>query len=63
MPEQGLLAVESEAIEVPELLKLVFKTFWSATYICIPPILLREDQFSGWMAGLLCFMQRPVPTV
>jgi hypothetical protein len=60
---QGLLASESAALEVAELQKLVCKVFWSTTYMGIPPLLLQEAQFSGWMSCLLQAVQRPVPQV
>ena len=60
---QGLLAAESAALEVAELQKLVMKVFWSATYIAIPPLLLQEAQFTGWLECLLEAVRRPVPQV
>ncbi|BDA47636.1 Importin-7 [Coccomyxa sp. Obi] len=59
---QGLLATDSAALEYAELLKLVCKVFWSTTYMGIPPLLLQEAQFTGWMTCLLQAVQRPVPT-
>lgn len=32
--------------------KLVLKIFWSATFMGIPPELLQEEQFAGWMTCL-----------
>ncbi|EIE23737.1 ARM repeat-containing protein [Coccomyxa subellipsoidea C-169] len=58
---QGLLASESASLEVAELLKLVCKVFWSTTYMGIPPLLLQEAQFTGWLTCLLQAVQRPVP--
>ena len=60
---QGLLATDSAAVEYAELLKLVCKVFWSTTYMGIPPLLLQEAQFTGWMTCLLQAVQRPVPKV
>ena len=60
---QGLLATDSAAVEYAELLKLVCKVFWSTTYMGIPPLLLQEAQFTGWMTCLLQAVQRPVPRV
>lgn len=60
---QQLLAMESSAPELAELLKLVCKTFWSATYMAIPPLLNTEPQFAGWMGGFLALIQRPLPLV
>ena len=45
------------------MLKLVCKVFWSTTYMGIPPLLLQEAQFTGWMTCLLQAVQRPVPQV
>ena len=39
------------------------KVFWSATYIAIPPLLLQEAQFTGWLECLLEAVRRPVPQV
>lgn len=50
-------------MEVAELQKLVMKVFWSATYIAIPPLLLQEAQFIGWLECLLEAVRRPVPQV
>jgi hypothetical protein len=50
-------------VEVAELQKLVCKTFWSATYMGIPSLLLQDEQFTGWMTCLLEAVQRPVPQV
>lgn len=63
MPVKGLLASETQSLEVAELQKLVCKTFWSATYMGIPSMLLQDAQFTGWMTCLLEAVQRPVPQV
>ena len=60
---QALLAANSAAPEVAELLKLVCKTFWSATYMEIPPQLLEASQFGGWMTALHTLVLQPMPTV
>ena len=39
------------------------KVFWSATYIAIPPLLLQEAQFTGWLECLLEVVRRPAPQV
>ena len=44
-----------------ELLKLVLKTFWSATFMGVPAVLLRSDQFNGWTSCFLELIRRPVP--
>ena len=59
---QGLLQSGS-APEVAELLKLICKAFWSATYMGIPDTLLQQDQFVGWMTCIHALMEMPVPKV
>ena len=61
MPAQNLLAMNSSSLEVAELLKLVLKTFWSATFMGVPAVLLRSDQFTGWTSCFLELIRRPVP--
>ena len=46
-----------------ELLKLICKAFWSATYMGIPDTLLQQDQFVGWMTCIHALMDMPVPKV
>jgi hypothetical protein len=58
---QSLLALNSASLEVAELLKLVLKTFWSATFMGVPAVLLRPDQFTGWTGCLMELIRRPVP--
>ncbi|KAK9839718.1 hypothetical protein WJX81_008385 [Elliptochloris bilobata] len=58
---QNLLALNSASLEVAELLKLVLKTFWSATFMGVPAVLLRPDQFTGWTGCFLELIRRPVP--
>ena len=60
---QGLVASNSAALDVAELVKLCLKTFWSATWMEAPPILLQADQFAGWMTVLHTLLVRPVPEV
>jgi hypothetical protein len=60
---QGLVATNSAALDVAELVKLCLKTFWSATWMEAPPILLQPEQFSGWMTVLHTLLVRPVPEV
>ncbi len=50
-------------MEVAELLKLVCKTFWSATYMEIPAQLAEPAAFAGWMTALHTFVSQPVPEV
>lgn len=41
----------------------VCKIFWSCTYMEIPDIMLKQEQFVGWMQCLLTFVTRPTPQV
>ena len=59
---QGLLQ-SGAAPEVAELLKLICKAFWSATYMGIPDTLLQQDQFVGWMTCIHALMEMPIPKV
>ncbi|DBB04276.1 hypothetical protein WJX77_005934 [Trebouxia sp. C0004] len=58
---QGLLQSGSQAEIAAELLKLICKAFWSATYMGIPDMLLQQDQFIGWMTCIHTLMDMPVP--
>ncbi|KAL4855989.1 Importin beta-like SAD2 [Chlorella vulgaris] len=58
---QMLLAMDSSSPELAELLKLVCKTFWSATYMSIPACLNTEQQFTGWMTCFHGLMMKPLP--
>lgn len=58
---QMLLAMDSSSPELAELLKLVCKTFWSATYMSIPAVLNQPEQFSGWMSCFHGLMTKPLP--
>ena len=60
---QGLLQSGSQAEVAAELLKLICKAFWSATYMGIPDMLLQQDQFIGWMTCIHTLMDMPVPKV
>jgi hypothetical protein len=60
---QGLLQLGSQAEIAAELLKLICKAFWSATYMGIPDMLLQQDQFIGWMTCIHTLMDVPVPKV
>ena len=57
------MATNSTALDVAELIKLCLKTFWSATWMEAPPILLQPEQFGGWMTVLHTLLVRPVPEV
>lgn len=63
MVVQGLLQSGSNEEIAAELLKLICKAFWSATYMGIPEMLLQQDQFVGWMTCIHSFMDTPVPKV
>ena len=39
----------------------MLKTFWSATFMGVPAVLLRSDQFNGWTSCFLELIRRPVP--
>ena len=60
---QNLVATNSAALDVADLTKLCLKTFWSATWMEAPPILLQPEQFAGWMSVLHTLLVRPVPEV
>ena len=60
---QGLIEVDSPSLELAEVLKLICKVFWSATWMGIPDILLQEGQFLGWMTGFHKLLVKPVPQV
>lgn len=60
---QNLLAAGGAATEAGELIKLVLKTFWSATYMYVPAPLAEPQHFAGWMTALHAFVLAPVPTV
>eukprot|EP00898_Chlorokybus_atmophyticus_P004844 jgi/Chlat1/5360/Chrsp35S05283 len=59
---QALLAVPNPTPEIAELIKLVCKTFWSATYLEIPPLLREHTTFSAWMVAFHTLLSMPVPT-
>mmetsp|Transcript_35700 Transcript_35700/g.79404 ORF Transcript_35700/g.79404 Transcript_35700/m.79404 type:complete len:941 (+) Transcript_35700:266-3088(+) len=56
-----LLASTATTPDVPEYIKLICKTLWSATYMNIPAVLLQREQFMGWMSCLHTAMIKPVP--
>ncbi len=58
---QTLLANPSPSPDLAELLKLCCKIFWSSCYLEMPPLMVREDQFTGWMSCLLALAARAVP--
>lgn len=58
---QQLLASNSTSLETAEALRLAFKTFWSVVYMGVPTLLLRTEQFVGWMTAFHTLLARPVP--
>ena len=58
---QQMLASSSTSNQVAEFIKLVFKIFWSTTYMEIPSVLLENGMFVGWMQGIHTFITRPIP--
>jgi len=59
---QAVLAEGNRTLEMAELLRLICKTFWSSTFMAIPPCLLQHDQFVGWMTCFHTLIVMPVPT-
>jgi len=60
---QQLQATSATSEEAGEVTKLIFKVFWSATYMAVPAILLQPDQFAGWMNCFHTYLSRPLPQV
>ncbi len=60
---QHCLDLNSPDPGVGELLKLVCKAFYSATYMGVPPYLLRPHPFAQWMTCFHTLLLRPVPKV
>ena len=58
---QSLIANPSPSPDLAELLKLCCKIFWSSCYLEMPALVLRDDQFSGWMSAFLGLAARAVP--
>jgi len=58
---QHLLKMESAAVELADLMKLICKTFWSTTYLDIPQHLLQPPVFMAWMAAFEELVLKPVP--
>eukprot|EP00891_Asterochloris_glomerata_P009638 jgi/Astpho2/9638/fgenesh1_pm.00146_%23_24_t len=58
---QHCLDLNSPDPGVGELLKLVCKAFYSATYMGVPPYLLRPHPFAQWMTCFHTLLLRPVP--
>lgn len=55
--------MESAAVELADLMKLICKTFWSTTYLDIPQHLLQPPVFMAWMAAFEELVLKPVPLV
>ncbi|KAG2439798.1 hypothetical protein HYH02_010433 [Chlamydomonas schloesseri] len=47
--------------QVSGYIKLVCKTFWSATYMGVPATLLERETFAGWMGALHTALTQPEP--
>lgn len=50
-------------METAELLKLIMKSFYSVIYLGAVPLLLRDEQFVGWMQGIHTVITSSVPPV
>jgi hypothetical protein len=49
--------------QLAEYQKLICKVFWSSTFMGIPPLLVQEEQFKGWMQCFHMALRRPIPWV
>lgn len=58
---ESLISTESPSLDLAEMLKLVCKSFWSATYMDMPPLMLDQRYFGGWMTALHRLLLKPVP--
>ena len=60
---QSLLAMEDrrDDAQLALLVKLIVKTYWSATYLDIPPALARADVFGPWILCMHQIITMPVP--
>jgi hypothetical protein len=60
---QGLIQMQSSAVELADLMKLICKTFWSSTYLDIPTLLMNREVFVAWMTCFDALLRLPVPEV
>lgn len=60
---QSLIAMEykRDDQQLAGLVKLIVKTYWSATYLDIPPNLMRADVFGAWITCMHQIIVMPVP--
>ena len=58
---QSIVRSGTAATEAAEIIKLICKTFWSATYIALPPALRDPAHFGAWMEGIFVVINQPVP--
>ena len=61
---QSLIANEAQRNDktLAALVKLILKTYWSATYLELPPALMRADVFGAWITCLHQMIGMQVPT-
>lgn len=57
----SLINNPSTSTDLAEMLKLCCKTFYSAIYFEMPPLVAESEQFTGWMSALLQLAARKVP--
>jgi len=59
---QQLTKIETDSVEIAELMRLVIKIFWSSCYLNVPPYLHDPAVLQGWMECIYVLLLRPVPT-
>ncbi|KAI5653202.1 hypothetical protein M9H77_30389 [Catharanthus roseus] len=57
-----LVLIPNPSVEVPDLIKLICKIFWSSIYLEIPKQLFDPNVFNAWMVLFLNILERPVPS-
>lgn len=68
---QGLLQILQHLVSAPHqaapevclCIKLVWKTFWSATYMGIPDLLTSPEHMNGWLTALIMSLSQTPPPV
>jgi importin-7 len=59
---ETLIATDSPSPDLADMIKLICKTFWSASYMEFPNILTQDErQFRGWLNGFLALLNKPLP--
>lgn len=59
---ETLIATDSPSLDLADMIKLICKTFWSASYMEFPNILTQDErQFRGWLNGFLALLNKPLP--